>query len=115
MLEITKHFKARSHRVRLSVSSCIESAIRFGNGMLWIRGKVIPEVLEINPLAAGDKLKRRGAVEVKMPQIPQQPNAFPITHPGKKSIHQHDRIDFNWNRCSIRVTNHQSVNVANNP
>src|SRR3546814_20655837 len=58
--------------------------------MLRVGGEVIPEMLEIDALAAMHQRQRRLAVEMEMPQVAQQPDLGPVADAGPEGIHQHD-------------------------
>ena len=62
--------------------------------MRGIGGKIIPEMFEINPLAAGHQRQRRLAEEMEMPEIAQQEHVVPFADAGQERLHQHQAIDF---------------------
>ena len=92
----------------MGIGGGIELAIRFMNGMIGIRGEVIPEMLEIDPLPAFDEGERRLTVKMKMPEIPEKPDGFPVTNPRKKCIHQRDTGHLAGKLCGMGIRNHQS-------
>src|SRR4051812_45837073 len=76
--------------------------------MLRIRREVIPEMLEVNPLAAGDQLQRDIAMKMEVPEITQEPDCFPITDSRQKRIHQHDALGFLRKLRRVGVGHHQT-------
>jgi hypothetical protein len=58
-----------------------------------ISGEIVPEVFKIGPFPALDQRQGRFAVEVEMPEVAHQPDAFPIADTRQESVHQdNDRI-----------------------
>src|SRR5438128_1637943 len=61
LLEIFEILEAGAHAARLRVSFRIKLPVSFGDGMFSISREVVPEVLEISPLAALDQRQRHFA------------------------------------------------------
>ena len=51
-------------------------------------------MLEVNALASGHELERHLAIEVKMPEITQQPDVLPFADTGQKRIEQRNPFHF---------------------
>src|SRR6202022_415582 len=66
------------HVAGLGIGISIKFAIVFRNRILRIGGKIIPEMLKINPLTPRDQRQRSLAVEMEMPEIAQQKDAVPV-------------------------------------
>src|SRR5260370_1572301 len=69
-----EHLEAGLHSAALRISLGIDTTIALRHRFRAIRREVVPEVLEIDPLAARDELERRLAIEMEMPEIAQQPH-----------------------------------------
>jgi hypothetical protein len=50
-----------------------------------VSGKIIPEMLEIDPLSATHQREWRFAVEMEMPQVPHQPHITPVPDAWQES------------------------------
>ena len=85
---------------RLGVGVGVEAAIRLGDRARAVGGEVVPEVLEVDPLAARDELQRHLAVEMEVPQVAQQPDALPVADTGQERVHQHDALDRRAGNCA---------------
>ena len=53
--------------------------------MRGIGGEIVPEVFEIDALATVDQLELRLAVEVEVPQVPEQPDRVQSPTPGRNA------------------------------
>src|SRR5262245_23298999 len=78
-LEGAEHLEAGLHRARLRVSVRVELAILLCHRPGRVGREVIPEMLQIDALTTLNEREGRLAVKMKMPEIPQQPDARPIT------------------------------------
>ena len=114
LLEGAEHLEACPHGAGLRIGCRIELPVGLGNRAGGIGREVVPEMLEVDALPTVDERQRRLAVEVEMPQVPQQPDACPIAHAGKKRVHQHDAVDFGRILGGIGVGHHQPDIVADN-
>src|SRR6266849_10788301 len=61
----------------LSQNRAIEFAIFFRHRFFRIGGKIIPEMLEINPFTPCHQRQRRLAIEMEMPEIAQEKDVVP--------------------------------------
>ena len=96
----------------LAYSLGIELAIRLGDGFGGIGGEIVPEMIEIDPLAAGDQRQRRLAEEMEMPEIAQQEDVIPFADAGQEGFHQHETIDLGGILRRIGIGDHQPDIVA---
>src|SRR5437773_5279423 len=69
LFEVAEDFETRAHPAGLRIRSGIKLSIRFGYRVLWVGGKIIPEMLEVDPFTSGNQLERGFAVKVKVPEI----------------------------------------------
>src|SRR6266481_3534602 len=69
LFEVAEDFETCAHCAGLRIRADIELSIRFGHRVPWVGGKIIPEMLEVDPFTSGNQLERRFAVEVKVPEI----------------------------------------------
>ncbi len=85
----------------------IELAVALGDRLLGVGGEIVPEVLEVDALAAVDQLERRLAVEVEVPEVAQQPDVRPVADAGQERVHQHDAVDLGGILRGVGVGDHQ--------
>ena len=90
----TKNFHPGLHVAGPGILLRIELAIGLRDRFRGIGGKVVPEMFEINSLAAGDQRQRRLAEEMEVPEIAQQKDVIPVADAGEERFHQHDPVDF---------------------
>src|SRR5690348_18343904 len=75
--------------------------------MLRIGREIVPEMLEVDALAAGHELERRLAVEVEMPLVAKQENARGIADAGQERVHQRNALDVVRILRRVRVRDHE--------
>ena len=80
--------------------------------MFWIGGEVVPEMLEVSPLASLDQRQGHFTVEVEVPQVAHQPNVLPIADAWQEGIHQHHTLGSLRKLRGVGVGHHQSDIVA---
>src|SRR6266542_5939711 len=95
-LEAFEILEAGAHAARLRVSLCVKLAVSFRHGMVRVGSEVIPEVLEVSPLATFDQRQRHFSVKMEMPQVAHQPDILPIADTGKKCVHEHKALGLLW-------------------
>src|SRR6266851_529437 len=83
--------------------------------MASVGGKIIPEMFEVDALAAVDQRQRRLAVKMEMPEISHQPYVAPVSYSWQKGVHQHNAIHLARILRCISVRNHQPDVVPYNP
>jgi len=54
--------------------------------------EIVPEVLQVDALAPRHERQRDLAVEMKVPEIPQEPHVLPVADSRQEGIHQHDTL-----------------------
>ncbi len=81
--------------------------------MRFVCSEVIPEVIEICPLAAAHQRFRRRTVEAKMPNARVIIDVFLSGNAREKSTHQNKLFHFHRELCGVRIGDHQSDVVAN--
>src|SRR6266566_5093089 len=91
-LEVAEVLETGSHASGLRVCLCIDSAVGLGYRVFWIRSEVVPEVLEVGPLATLDQRQRHVAIEVEVPEVAHQPDLLPVADAGQEGIHQHHAL-----------------------
>src|SRR5437016_11431287 len=69
LFEVAEDFETCTHRAGLRIRSGIKLPVRFQHRVLRVGGKIIPEMLEVDPFTSGNQLERRFAIEVKVPEI----------------------------------------------
>ena len=112
LLEGAEQLEAGAHAAGRGIGGGVELAIRFRDRVRRVGGEVVPEVLEVDALAAGDQLQRRLAVEVEVPEVAQQPDALPVADAGQERVHQHDPLDLGRILRGVGVGDHQADVVA---
>src|SRR5206468_12878909 len=70
------------------------------------------EVLEVDPLAPLDQCQRHGTVEVKVPEIAQQPDVLPGADARQEGVHQYDTLGCLRKLRGVGVRDHQADVVA---
>src|SRR6185503_7582311 len=90
------------------VSFRIQLPVGFRDGTFPISGEVIPEMLEISPLAPLDQREWHFTMEVEVPQVPHEPDILPIANAQKKSVHQHKAFGLLRELRCVGVSHHQS-------
>ena len=80
--------------------------------MRLVSGEVVPEMLEICPLAALHQGFGGRTIKTKMPDTRIIIHILPSGHTWEKSIHHHELLRFRWKLRSIRISNHKSYVVT---
>ena len=91
-LEVVEVLEAGSHRPGLRVGLGVDPSVRLGHRVVSIGREVVPEVLEVDPLAPLHQCQRHLAVEVEVPQVAQQPDVLPVADARQEGVHQHDAL-----------------------
>jgi hypothetical protein len=107
LLEGAERLEPRPHAAGLGIGGRVEPAIRLGDGMGRIGREVVPEMLEIDALAALDQREGCLSVEVEMPKVPEEPDALPIAHAGQKRVHQGNPVDIGRMLGGVGIGDHQ--------
>jgi hypothetical protein len=108
LVEVTEHLHAGLHRTGELVLLRVELPVGLGDGFRAVGGEVVPEVLEVDALAALDEGQRRLAVEVEVPEVLQQEEVRRIAHTRNEGVQQRDAIDLGRILGGIRVGYHQA-------
>ena len=82
--------------------------------MTLVRGKNVPEIIEVNALPSLHQLFGLFARETEMPQTWRIVDALPSGDAGKKRIHHHQLLRRRRKLRRVRVRNHQSNIVTDN-
>ena len=83
-------------------------AVGFRDGLLRVGREVVPEVLEVGPLAPRHERERGLAVEVEVPEVAHQPDVLPGPDAGQERVHQHDALGLLRELGRVRVRHHQA-------
>ncbi len=84
----------------------VHLAIRLRDRLGRIGGEVVPEVLEVDPLASLHQRQRRLTEEMKMPLIANQPDARPFADTGQIRVQQRDAANVARKLHGIRIRDH---------
>jgi hypothetical protein len=70
--------------------------------------EVVPEVLEVDALAAFDGLLWHLAIEMEVPEVTQQSHILPLPDAGKEGIHQGNPLSLIGILRGVGVGDHKS-------
>src|SRR2546423_9184175 len=96
------------HASRPRVSRRVGFAIRFRNRMSLGGRKVIPEIVEVGPLATLNQGFGGWPVEAEMPDAGIVVNGLPPTHAGEESVHQDELRHFRRELRGVSVGHHET-------
>jgi hypothetical protein len=85
LLEGAEDLEAGAHAAGPGIGGGIEAAIGFRDRAGALGGEIVPEMLQVNALAAGDELERYLTVEVEVPDIAGSQTVFHSPTPGRNA------------------------------
>src|SRR5437762_8751461 len=94
LVEVPEDLHSSLHRSRLRILLRVKAPVCLGDGLLSVRGKIIPEMLKVDALSTLHQCKRSRAIEMKMPEVFEKKKTGRVADTRDEGVHQREPINF---------------------